>query len=65
MSVIENVKKPQPWYPQQMFPKFGDGEGPGGGCLEQHEVWCDKWSCLFPITGTEHVSRNKSETWND
>lgn len=31
-SIAENVKKSPPWYPQQMFSKFGDGEGPRGRC---------------------------------
>lgn len=41
--------KKLPWYLQQMFQKFQDGEGPrGAGAEEQHEGWRDKWSCLFP-----------------
>jgi len=31
---------------------LGMVRNPGEGAKEQYEVWCDKWTCLFPITGT-------------
>lgn len=47
-----NMKKPSHGTHSRCFRSLGMVRDLEEGAEEQHEVQCDKWSCLFSITGT-------------